>query len=84
MQSGGVRRLSTRSTLDNLVTTTATALAISRGAIPQEGSTLGIDAVWFSLFYPSALIDGGYDVAHYRDVDPRIGTLADFDQMAAA
>ncbi|PWJ67046.1 alpha-glucosidase [Rathayibacter iranicus] len=44
---------------------------------------LGIDAVWLSPFYPSALADGGYDVADYRDVDPRIGTLAEFDEMMA-
>jgi len=46
--------------------------------------SLGIDAVWLSPFYPSALADGGYDVADYRDVDPRLGTLADFDAMVAA
>ncbi|SEB78183.1 alpha-glucosidase [Paramicrobacterium humi] len=45
---------------------------------------LGIDAVWLSPFYPSALADGGYDVADYRDVDPRLGTLDDFDAMLAA
>jgi alpha-glucosidase len=45
---------------------------------------LGIDAVWLSPFYPSALADGGYDVDDYRDVDPSIGTLADFDEMASA
>jgi alpha-glucosidase len=45
---------------------------------------LGIDAVWLSPFYPSALADGGYDVDDYCDVDPRIGTLADFDRMVAA
>ena len=45
---------------------------------------LGIDAVWLSPFYPSELADGGYDVAAYRDVDPRLGTLADFDAMVAA
>jgi alpha-glucosidase len=45
---------------------------------------LGVDAVWLSPFYPSALADGGYDVADYRDVDPRLGTLADFDDMLAA
>ncbi|MDA8437377.1 MAG: glycoside hydrolase family 13 protein [Propionibacterium sp.] len=45
---------------------------------------LGIDAVWLSPFYPSALADGGYDVADYRDVDPRIGTLDDFDALVAA
>lgn len=45
---------------------------------------LGIDAVWLSPFYPSALADGGYDVDDYRDVDPRLGTLDDFDAMVDA
>jgi alpha-glucosidase len=45
---------------------------------------LGIDAVWLSPFYPSALADGGYDVDDYRDVDPKLGTLKDFDEMSAA
>ena len=45
---------------------------------------LGIDAVWLSPFYPSALADGGYDVDDYCDVDPRIGTLAQFDDLVAA
>jgi alpha-glucosidase len=47
-------------------------------------AALGVDAVWLSPFYPSALADGGYDVDDYRDVDPRLGTLADFDAMVAA
>lgn len=46
--------------------------------------SLGVDAVWLSPFYPSALADGGYDVADYRNVDPRLGTLDDFDTMIAA
>lgn len=45
---------------------------------------LGIDAVWLSPFYPSALADGGYDVDDYRNVDPRLGTLDDFDDMVDA
>lgn len=45
---------------------------------------LGVDAVWLCPFYPSALADGGYDVDDYRDVDPRLGTLADFDDLVAA
>ncbi|TDS79543.1 glycoside hydrolase family 13 protein [Amnibacterium kyonggiense] len=45
---------------------------------------LGIDAVWLSPFYPSALADGGYDVDDYRDVDPRIGTLEQFDDLVDA
>ncbi len=44
-------------------------------------SGLSIDAVWLSPFYPSQLADGGYDVDDYRNVDPRLGTLADFDEM---
>jgi alpha-glucosidase len=46
-------------------------------------AALGIDAVWLSPFYPSALVDGGYDVDDYRDVDPHLGTLADFDELTA-
>ncbi|PAU69631.1 alpha-amylase [Bifidobacterium italicum] len=45
---------------------------------------LGVDAVWLSPFYPSELADGGYDVIDYRDVDPRLGTLDDFDAMLEA
>ena len=47
-------------------------------------ASLGVDAVWLSPFYPSALADGGYDVDDYRAVDPRLGTLADFDELTAA
>jgi alpha-glucosidase len=45
---------------------------------------LGVDAVWLSPFYPSALADGGYDVDDYRNVDPLLGTLDDFDSLIAA
>ena len=46
-------------------------------------AALGVDALWLSPFYPSELADGGYDVADYRDVDPRLGKLDDFDAMVA-
>ncbi|MDF7665876.1 glycoside hydrolase family 13 protein [Bifidobacterium sp. ESL0745] len=45
---------------------------------------LGVDAIWLSPFYPSDLADGGYDVIDYRNVDPRLGTMDDFDKMVAA
>lgn len=45
---------------------------------------LGIDAIWLSPFYPSELADGGYDVQDYRNVDPKLGTMADFDAMVEA
>ncbi|MGI3779309.1 MAG: glycoside hydrolase family 13 protein [Janthinobacterium lividum] len=45
---------------------------------------LGIDAIWLSPFYPSALADGGYDVDDYRDVAPELGSLTDFDALVGA
>ena len=84
--TGGDKRSSTRSTRAASPTRTATAWATSQGItsrVPYLGS-LGIDAVWLSPFYPSALADGGYDVDDYRNVDPNLGTLADFDEMAPA
>ncbi|ADD43352.1 glycoside hydrolase family 13 protein [Stackebrandtia nassauensis] len=47
-------------------------------------AALGADAIWLTPFYPSPMVDGGYDVADYRDVDPRLGTLADFDALLSA
>jgi alpha-glucosidase len=44
---------------------------------------LGVDAIWLSPFYPSPMADAGYDVADYRGVDPRFGTLADADRLLA-
>ena len=45
---------------------------------------LGVDAIWLAPFYPSPLADGGYDVSDYTGVDPRLGTLADFDALVSA
>ncbi|WP_052462253.1 glycoside hydrolase family 13 protein [Nigerium massiliense] len=44
---------------------------------------LGVDAVWVSPWYPSPLLDGGYDVADYRDISPDYGTLADADAFVS-
>ena len=45
---------------------------------------LGVDAIWLSPFYPSQLADGGYDVDDSRNVDPKLGTMDDFDELAKA
>jgi maltose alpha-D-glucosyltransferase/alpha-amylase len=45
---------------------------------------LGITAVWLLPFYPSPLRDDGYDIADYFDVNPRYGTLADFQAFLDA
>ena len=44
-------------------------------------SWLGVDAIWLSPFFPSPMKDYGYDISDYCDVDPRFGTLADFDAL---
>src|SRR3954470_9191647 len=44
---------------------------------------LGCEAIWLSPFYRSPMADYGYDVADYRDVDPILGTLEDFDALLA-
>jgi alpha-glucosidase len=44
-------------------------------------ASLGVDAIWLSPFFTSPMLDFGYDVADYRDVDPIFGTLADFDAL---
>jgi alpha-glucosidase len=44
---------------------------------------LGIDALWLSPFYPSPMVDFGYDVSDYCGVDPLFGTMEDFDGLLA-
>jgi alpha-glucosidase len=44
---------------------------------------LGVDAVWLTPFYTSPQHDHGYDVADYRQVDERFGTLDDADRLIA-
>ena len=63
--------------------TTGSGLGDIRGISTKMDylQALGVDAVWLSPFYPSELADGGYDVIDYRDVDPRLGTMDDFDEM---
>lgn len=46
-------------------------------------NSLGINAIWLSPFYPSPDKDFGYDVADYCDIDPRYGSLQDFDLLIA-
>lgn len=44
---------------------------------------LGVDALWINPWYPSPMVDGGYDVADYRDVAPEFGTLAEAEALIA-
>ncbi|KAG5641407.1 hypothetical protein DXG03_005275 [Asterophora parasitica] len=42
---------------------------------------LGVDVLWLSPIYRSPLADMGYDISDYRDIDPRYGTLSDWDNL---
>ncbi|HEY2057627.1 MAG TPA: glycoside hydrolase family 13 protein [Amycolatopsis sp.] len=42
---------------------------------------LGVDAIWFTPWYPSPMDDGGYDVADFRDIEPLFGTLGEAEQL---
>ncbi len=42
---------------------------------------LGIDYIWITPFFTSPQRDNGYDIADYRAVDQRFGTMADFEEL---
>ena len=42
---------------------------------------LGVDYIWLTPFFPSPQRDNGYDVANYRAVDSRYGTMDDLDEL---
>ena len=44
---------------------------------------LGVDAIWLTPIYPSPQRDFGYDITDHTAIDPRFGSLADFDALVA-
>lgn len=42
---------------------------------------LGVDYIWLTPFFVSPQNDNGYDVADYRTIDPRYGTMEDFEEL---
>lgn len=45
---------------------------------------LGINGIWITPFYPSPLVDNGYDISDYCAVDSRFGNIEDFTQLVQA
>ena len=43
---------------------------------------LGVDYIWLTPFFLSPQNDNGYDVADYWTIDPRYGTMADFEALS--
>nr|WP_296959101.1 alpha,alpha-phosphotrehalase [uncultured Mediterraneibacter sp.] len=42
---------------------------------------LNVDYLWLTPFFISPQNDNGYDVANYREIDPRYGTMADLEEL---
>lgn len=42
---------------------------------------LGVDYIWMTPFFVSPQNDNGYDVANYRAIDPRFGTMEIFETL---
>ena len=44
---------------------------------------LGITHIWLSPVYKSPDDDNGYDISDYKSIQPRFGTMEDFDELVA-
>lgn len=44
---------------------------------------LGVDYLWLTPFFISPQRDNGYDVADYRNIDPKFGTMEDVEELIA-
>jgi len=44
---------------------------------------LGADCIWLQPIYTSPLLDDGYDIADYYNVQPDYGSLEDFKRFMA-
>ena len=44
---------------------------------------LGVDILWLSPVYESPMVDQGYDISDYYDIDPIFGTMEDMDRLIA-
>lgn len=43
--------------------------------------SLGVGAIWLTPVYPSPMIDNGYDIANYTEIDPSYGTMEDMENL---
>lgn len=42
---------------------------------------LNVDMIWFNPFFTSPMMDNGYDIENYRQIDPKFGTMEDFEEL---
>ena len=46
-------------------------------------ASLGVGALWLTPCYKSPMVDNGYDVQDYLQIDPSFGTMDDMDELIA-
>ncbi len=46
-------------------------------------ASLGVNAIWLSPIYKSPDDDNGYDISDYRAIQPRFGTMEDFERLVS-
>ncbi|MEQ4551135.1 alpha-glucosidase [Weissella sp. GP1] len=44
---------------------------------------LGVTMIWVSPVYKSPMVDMGYDISDYQDIDPQFGSMDDFKELLA-
>ncbi len=56
-----------------------------RGVIEKLDYIKSLDAgaIWLTPIYPSPMIDNGYDISNYTEINPLFGTMDDFDELIA-
>ena len=42
---------------------------------------LGITMIWLTPIYKSPMVDNGYDISDYQEINPIYGTIDDFDLL---
>lgn len=57
-----------------------------QGVISQldYSQSLGITTIWLSPVYKPPMVDMGYDISDYQDIDPQFGSLTDFQELLMA
>lgn len=48
---------------------------------PDSDRALGIDAIWLSPINASPMVDNGYDVSDYYSINPKFGTIENFETL---
>lgn len=42
---------------------------------------LGVDVIWLNPIFQSPQVDNGYDISNYRQIEPKLGTMEDFEHL---